>query len=63
MPNFSVEQCYCTKEQVGKSNTIFIEAADVNDDGDVDIADAVKIVNYVVGKVSALSRPVRPSEN
>lgn len=29
---------------------------DVNDDGVVDIADAVKIVNFVVGKVDALSR-------
>lgn len=29
---------------------------DVNDDGTVDIADAVKIVNLVVGKVDALSR-------
>ena len=48
---------------VGKSNTIFIEAADVNDDGDVDIADAVKIVNYVVGKVSALTRPAMRVKN
>jgi hypothetical protein len=30
---------------------------DVNDDGEVDIADAVKIVNLVVGKIDALARP------
>jgi hypothetical protein len=29
----------------------------VNDDGEVDIADAVKIVNLVVGKIPALARP------
>jgi hypothetical protein len=33
--------------------------ADVNDDGDIDIADAVKIVNLVVGKIDALSRPAK----
>ena len=32
---------------------------DVNGDGDVDIADAVYIVNYVVGKIDALSRPAK----
>ena len=32
---------------------------DVNDDGEVDIADAVKIVNLVVGKIDALSRPAK----
>ena len=33
-----------------------IKKGDVNGDGVVDIADAVKIVNLVVGKVEALSR-------
>ena len=32
---------------------------DVNDDGEVDIADAVKIVNLVVGKIDALARPAK----
>ena len=32
------------------------DSADANGDNDVDIADAVHIVNYVVGKISALSR-------
>ena len=32
---------------------------DVNDDGEVDIADAVKIVNLVVGKIPALARPAK----
>jgi hypothetical protein len=32
---------------------------DVNDDGEVDIADAVKIVNFVVGKIPAMSRPAK----
>ena len=41
---------------VGKPNTTFIEAAaDANGDGDIDIADAVHIVNLVVGKISALA--------
>jgi hypothetical protein len=41
---------------VGKPNVAFFEdAADVNNDGDVDIADAVRIINLVVGKISALS--------
>jgi len=31
-------------------------AADANSDGVVDIADAVRIVNLVVGKIDALSR-------
>jgi hypothetical protein len=31
----------------------------VNDDGEVDIADAVKIVNFVVGKIPAMSRPAK----
>ena len=30
-------------------------AADANSDGDIDIADAVHIVNYVVGKIPALA--------
>jgi len=29
---------------------------DVNGDGDVDIADAVRIVNLVLGKIDALAR-------
>ena len=33
-----------------------IKKGDVNGDGAVDIADAVKIVNMVVGKVETLSR-------
>ena len=42
---------------VGKPNAAFIEAAaDVDGDGVVDIADAVRIVNLVVGKITALSR-------
>ena len=35
---------------------MFVEAAaDVNADGVVDIADAVRIVNLVVGKIDALA--------
>ena len=42
---------------VGKPNAAFIEAAaDVDGDGVVDIADAVRIVNLVVGKITALAR-------
>ena len=42
---------------VGKPNAAFIEAAaDVDGDGVVDIADAVRIVNLVVGKIPALAR-------
>ena len=36
---------------------------DVNDDGEVDIADAVKIVNLVVGKIDALSRPAKEGKD
>jgi hypothetical protein len=37
---------------VSKPNTNFnAEAADANGDGDIDIADAVHIVNIVVGKI------------
>jgi hypothetical protein len=36
---------------------------DVNGDGEVDIADAVKIVNLVVGKIDALSRPAKEAKD
>jgi hypothetical protein len=36
---------------VGKATPVFYEsAADLNRDGSIDIADAVLIVNYLVGK-------------
>ena len=36
-------------------------AADVNGDTEIDIADAVRIVNLVVGKIDALSRQAKGS--
>jgi hypothetical protein len=45
-------------EAVANVNALGLKG-DVNGDGDVDIADAVTIVNYVVGKIDALSRPVK----
>jgi hypothetical protein len=42
---------------VGKPTPSFVvTAADANSDGDIDIADAVHIVNLVVGKIDALAR-------
>ena len=38
------------------------EVRDMNGDGAVDIADAVKIVNFVVGKVETLSREQKVEE-
>lgn len=45
-------------EAVANVNALGLKG-DVNGDGDVDIADAVTIVNYVVGKIDALSRPTK----
>lgn len=54
---------YATKEGYEDSDVATTEitlrvgaAGDVNADGEIDIADAVKIVNFIVGKVNALSR-------
>ena len=56
---------YATKDGFQNSETVTQKIdvrglkGDVNDDGEVDIADAVKIVNLVVGKIDALSRPAK----
>ena len=56
---------YATKDGFQNSETVTQKIdvrglkGDVNDDGEVDIADAVKIVNLVVGKIDALARPAK----
>ena len=61
-PSYTVK-VFATKDGFEDSDvateTIKIIKGDVNDDGEVDIADAVKIVNLVVGKIDALSRPAK----
>ena len=61
-PSYAVK-VYATKDLYEDSDvataTIKIIKGDVNDDGEVDIADAVKIVNLVVGKIPALARPAK----
>lgn len=42
---------------VGKPTPWFVTAAaNVNNDGDIDIADAVHIVNLIVGKIPSFER-------
>ena len=50
---------YLDSEPVSKEIDVRGLKGDVNGDGEVDIADAVKIVNLVVGKIDALSRPAK----
>jgi hypothetical protein len=61
-PSYTVK-VFVTKDGYEDSDVataiIKIIKGDVNDDGEVDIADAVKIVNLVVGKIDALARPAK----
>jgi hypothetical protein len=44
------------RSQTATKTILWRENGDANGDGEVDIADAVHVVNYIVGKIHALSR-------
>ena len=66
--NLSLKPSYIVKVYASKdgyensevaTQAIYLKHGDVNGDGEIDIADAVRIVNHVVGKIPALARPTK----